>query len=154
MTCHAIADLTRKHVDVSVILNLPHCLLLPPTFESAKLSSSAQEHGLLKACITWASHAIDIRFLNYIFETAGAEYLLVPEWKFKDQPPGWYSTVRRQKKLDARMLSLRLGRPYGALFPEDRKTNVRSSRCRSWRNHDNSIGESVSAEGLRHASSW
>lgn len=36
MTCHAIADLIRNHVDVSVILNLSHCLLLPPTFESAK----------------------------------------------------------------------------------------------------------------------
>ena len=31
MTCHTIADLIRKHVDVSVILNLPDCLLLPPT---------------------------------------------------------------------------------------------------------------------------
>lgn len=124
MTCHAIADLIRKHVDVSVILNLPHCLLLPPTFESAKLSSFAQEHGPLKACITWASHPIDIRCLNYILETAGAEDLLVPEWKFKDQPLGWYSTVRRQKKLDARTLSLRLGRLYGAFFPEDRKLTL------------------------------
>ncbi|RYP26159.1 hypothetical protein DL768_011817 [Monosporascus sp. mg162] len=97
MTCHAIADLIRKHVD---------------------------EHGPLKACITWASNPIDIRCLNYILETAGAEDLLVPEWKFKDQPLGWYSTVRRQKKLDARTLSLRLGRLYGAFFPEDRKLTL------------------------------
>ncbi|KAI0129889.1 hypothetical protein BJ170DRAFT_593432 [Xylariales sp. AK1849] len=66
MTCHAIADLIRKHVD---------------------------EHGPLKTCITWASHPIAIRCLNYILETAGAEDLLVPEWKFKDQPLGWYSTL-------------------------------------------------------------
>lgn len=101
-----------------------HCLLLPPGFESAKLSSFAKEHGLLKACITWASHPINIRCLNYILETAGAEDLLVPEWKFKDQPLGWYSTVRRQKKLDARTLYLRLGRLYGAFFPEDRKLTL------------------------------
>ncbi|KUI62708.1 hypothetical protein VP1G_09823 [Cytospora mali] len=80
--------------------------------------------GPLKACITWSSHSIDIRCLNYILETAGAEDLLVPEWKFKDQPLGWYSTVRRQKKLDARTLSLRLGRLYGAFFPEDRKLTL------------------------------
>ncbi|RYO95059.1 hypothetical protein DL762_000252 [Monosporascus cannonballus] len=97
MTCHAIADLIRKHVD---------------------------EHGPLKACITWASNPIDIRCLNYILEAAGAEDLLVPEWKFKDQPLGWYSTVRRQKELDARTLSLRLGRLYGAFFPEDRKLTL------------------------------
>lgn len=88
------------------------------------MSSFAQEHGPLKACITWASHPIDIRCLNYILETAGAEDLLVPEWKFKDQPLGWYSTVRRQKKLDARTLSLRLGRLYGPFFPEDRKLTL------------------------------
>jgi hypothetical protein len=75
----------------------------------------------MKACITWASHPIDIRCLKYILETADAEDLFVPEWKFKDQPLGWFSTVRRQKKLDAKTLSLRLGRLYGAFFPEDRK---------------------------------
>ncbi|RYP42225.1 hypothetical protein DL767_000389 [Monosporascus sp. MG133] len=92
----------------------------------AGTKTELQEHGPLKACITWASNQIDIRCLNYILETAGAEDLLVPEWKFKDQPLGWYSTVRRQKKLDARTLSLGLGRLYGAFFPEDRKLTLKA----------------------------
>lgn len=62
--------------------------------------------------------------MTYILETAGAEDLLIPEWMFKNQPLAWYSTMRRKKKLDARTLSLRLGKLYGAFFPEDRKLTL------------------------------
>ena len=62
--------------------------------------------------------------MNYILKTTGAEDLLVLEWKFKDQLLGWYSTMRRQKKFDARTLSLRLGRLYGTFFPEDQKLTL------------------------------
>ncbi|RFU73915.1 hypothetical protein TARUN_8296 [Trichoderma arundinaceum] len=54
----------------------------------AGTKTELKERGPLKACITWAFQPIDIRWLNYILETAGAEDLLVPEWKFKDQPLG------------------------------------------------------------------
>ena len=46
------------------------------------------------------------------------------KWKFSDQPLGWYYTVRRQMKLDARLLSLRLGKLYRAFFPEDRRLTL------------------------------
>lgn len=123
-SCHAIADLIKKHVDVSTIKNPTYRPPLPPTFQPANQFSFAQEHGPLKACITWGAHPVDVRCLNYILETAGAEDLFVPEWKYKDQPLGWYTTVRRQKKLDARTLSLQLSKLYGALFPEDRKLTL------------------------------
>lgn len=78
----------------------------------------------MKACITWAVTQIDIRCLSYILKTAGAEDLLIPEWKFSDQPLGWYYTARRQMKLNARLLSLQLGKLYGAFFPEDRRLTL------------------------------
>lgn len=78
----------------------------------------------MEVCITWARTQIDIRCLSYILKTAGAEDLLVPEWKFSDQPLGWYHTIRRQMKLDARVLSLQLSKLYGTLFPEDRRLTL------------------------------
>ncbi|KAJ0147354.1 hypothetical protein HZ326_10016 [Fusarium oxysporum f. sp. albedinis] len=41
-----------------------------------------------------------------------------------DQPLGWYHTIRRQMKLDARVLSLQLSKLYGTLFPEDRRLTL------------------------------
>jgi hypothetical protein len=73
LTCHAIADLMRKHINISA------------TFAFSSLGTWPVE-----VCITWARTQIDIRCLSYILKTAGAEDLLVPKWKFSDQPLGWY----------------------------------------------------------------
>ncbi|KAI8630280.1 hypothetical protein F5Y19DRAFT_464139 [Xylariaceae sp. FL1651] len=93
MTCHAIADLIRKHVD------------------SAKLPSFTQEHGPVKACITWAVTQIDIRCLSYILKTAGAEYLLISEWKFSDQPLGWLTLDAHDAGVDV-TTTIRLVKAY------------------------------------------
>ncbi|RAL16254.1 uncharacterized protein BO97DRAFT_420564 [Aspergillus homomorphus CBS 101889] len=83
------------------------------------LECYTEKHGRLGKLLDWSSTNKDYLCLKYGLESVGRADLLPPEPDRSECPLSWWSSVRRSLKLDANSASLRLGKLFRRLYPED-----------------------------------